>query len=96
MPKLKRNSKKGGVTMFKFLILACTFGLGFYVGVMNAENPLVVNGPRVIGVLMKHAAEQTEVAQDLSKDGLQIVDNMGDKAIDSGTKVIKTAPKIFK
>lgn len=85
--------------MFKFLILACTFSLGFYVGIMNAENPIVVNGPRIIGTVIKHAAEQTEVAKNLSRDGLKIVDGMGDKAIDTGknaTKVLKTAPKIFK
>lgn len=78
--------------MFRFIILACTFSLGFYVGVQQAENPLVVNGPRIIGNVIKIAAEKTEVAKDMSKDGLKTIDTMGDQTI----KVVKQAPRVFK
>ena len=85
--------------MFKLLVLVSVFGFGFYVGVQQANNPLVVNGPRIVGTVIKVATEKTEVAKEMSRDGLKTVDTMGDKALKVTSKakdVIKTAPKVFR
>jgi hypothetical protein len=49
--------------MFKFIILAATFGLGFYVGVMNANSRVVQKGPALIGVIIDTALDEAEAKQ---------------------------------
>ena len=49
--------------MFKFIILAATFGLGFYVGVMNANSRIVQKGPALVGVIIDTALDEAKAKQ---------------------------------
>ena len=49
--------------MFKFIILVATFGLGFYVGVMNANSRIVQKGPALVGVIIDTALDEASAKQ---------------------------------
>ena len=49
--------------MFKFIILVATFGLGFYVGVMNANSRIVQKGPALVGVIIDTALDEAKAKQ---------------------------------